>query len=437
MELWRDVTGPSQYGPLQAGFRYGLRRGYTALIGPNNAGKSTLLQLIFREMMDDAEVGAGRVAFIPPDRQYVSETTQTAGRTLDAWNGDLVNHVRNRPHEHGSGTSPPPRPELTRVLMHASLVRQVQAMNDLLERLGLRPFDLVADQNVQFGDEVFVASQGTGLRGVLPIVAAITNPNLSVLLIDEPELSLEPRLQKVLRDILIEASQERVVVVATHSHLFLRRDLEEANQVVGRTPTNEIAVHTLATTRELYDAVFDLLGSSTEDLFFPSNYLIVEGASDQAIVEKVITLLGAPPPTIKVLAARGIDAVRDTVESVYRASVPLIVNDSPYKGRVVALVDEPRNPESQNFKKLDSALGDRLHILDAPSMEEYMPEAIYAHADRDKDADRTALANADRLGREALKTEISSALAEALTEADFDSIPTIVLAAQDAIDRAT
>jgi hypothetical protein len=37
---------------------------------------------------------------------------------------------------------------------------------------------------------------------------------------------------------------------------------------------------------QLYDVTFDLLGSSTEDLFFPHNYLIVEGASDQVIAER-------------------------------------------------------------------------------------------------------------------------------------------------------
>jgi predicted ATP-dependent endonuclease of OLD family len=134
--------------------------------------------------------------------------------------------------------------------------------------------------------------QGSGIRGALPILAALTNPNVSVILIDEPELSLEPRLQKVLRDILIDESERKVIVVATHSHLFVRRDDIAANQrITPNIERTEAVVTTLSEPRELYDVVFRLLGSSTEDLFFPANYVIVEGASDQAIVTKVLQLL--------------------------------------------------------------------------------------------------------------------------------------------------
>src|SRR5206468_3689337 len=112
------------------------------------------------------------------------------------------------------------------------------------------------------------------------IIAALTNDEVGVILIDEPELSLEPRVQKVLREVLVEASEQKIIVVATHSHLFVRRDLPESTQIVERTD-DQTRVRTVAEESELYDLVFDLLGASTEDLFFPSNYLIVEGASDQ------------------------------------------------------------------------------------------------------------------------------------------------------------
>ena len=49
MDVFRTVTAPERYGPLQADFQYDLRAGLTVLIGPNNAGKSALLQLLFRE----------------------------------------------------------------------------------------------------------------------------------------------------------------------------------------------------------------------------------------------------------------------------------------------------------------------------------------------------------------------------------------------------
>jgi hypothetical protein len=324
--------------------------------------------------------------------------------------------------------------------MHGSFIQQNIKMNELLVRLGLREFDLREDQTVYFDDNVPVLSQGTGLRSTFAILAALTNANVKAILIDEPELSLEPRLAKVLRDVLVEASEEKTIVVATHSHLFVRRDMPEANQLLRRDETtNNTEVITITEGQELYDVVFALLGNSTEDLFFPGNYLVVEGASDQEIVTKVLTLLGSPPPTVKVLAARGIDAVRDAVEAVYRASVPMIVNDSPYAERVVALIDAPTHPEGQNMTRLKGALGDRLYELDAPSMEAYLPDSLYERAGRDKAEDASALTSVtgDRRKTAELKREISKAVAASMTHDDLAAIPTVAEAARRAISLAT
>jgi hypothetical protein len=385
MEQFRNIVMQGQYGLLQQGFSYDLRRGYSALVVPNNVGKSTILQAVFRFLHGDAEVGQDRQALILPDRGYVEPDTQTGSATLGSWNHELFTQLNGRPLSHASSAQGPGRAQLARVLMHGDLVPQVLAMNDLLGRLGLRPFRLGRAQQVE-SEDIAVYLQGSGLRGLLPILAALTNQHVQVLLIDEPEISLEPRLQKALRDLLIDASAEKTIVLSTHSHLFLNRQQEqvESNQFVTRGEDNLTVLRTLATPRELFEVTFDLLGSSTEDLFFPRNYIIVEGASDQEIVAKMLELLGMP--TIKVLSAQGIDTVRDTVASVLRALVPLVVNDSPYAERVIALIDQPKDPESANVQKLRQDLGDRLYTLEAPSIEEYMPAAIYEKARRDKES---------------------------------------------------
>jgi hypothetical protein len=105
---------------------------------------------------------------------------------------------------------------------------------------------------------------------------------------------------------------------------MLNRAVPGSTQIVTRAD-DMTSVSTIASTEELYDLTFDLLGSSTEDLFFPRNYIIVEGASDQVIVQRVLDLLGEPASTIKVLSAQGIDEVRERASSVVRALVPLVV----------------------------------------------------------------------------------------------------------------
>lgn len=427
MDPLRDIQlGQDQpYGPLQGDFRYTVRTEYTALVGPNNAGKSSLLQLIFRFLINDAEFGDSRICLVPADRAYVDATTQTGGRTLSAWNNELHGYLSMSPLSMAGATGPT-RAELTRLLLHGDFLPQMAKLNALLPRFGLPEVTLAGPQEVQFG-QIVVYAQGSGLRSLLPVLAAVTNDSLDVVLIDEPELGLEPRLQKALRDLLVEtAAKKRAVIVATHSHLLVNRQLIESTQVVTRTD-DQTVVETLGTPEQLFGVTFDLLGSSTEDLFFPKNYLIVEGASDQVIAQRVLDLLGESAAAIKVLAAQGIDEVREREISVVRALVPLVVNDSPYAGRVVALIDAPADPTAANIERLRQDLGDRLYRLDAPSVEAYIPADIYERAGRSKEGDLAALHSlAGNPGaRREMKRAISDAVAAVLTEADLDAIPTI------------
>lgn len=155
-------------------------------------------------------------------------------------------------------------------------------------------------------------------------------------------------------------------------------------------------------------------------------------------MSKVLELLGTSSSTIKVLSARGVDAVRDTLDSVVRALVPVIVNDSPYADRVVALIDQPHASDAPNAAKLAQDLGDRLYVLETASIEQYIPEAVYGRAHRSREDD---LRNLNVLqGRyqelRALKRDISTALAGALTVDDLDAIPIIANAARRAIAAA-
>jgi hypothetical protein len=423
------------YGPLAENFRYDLRAGYTALVGPNNAGKSSLLQLIFRSLYVDPEFGSASLCFIPADRDYVDPTTQTGGRALNNWNDEMYSQLIAAPIQMASGPIGPNRSELTRLLLHGDFLPQMDKLNDLLPRFGLPPVTLAGAQEVQFV-QIVVHAQGSGLRSLLPILAAITNDDIEAVFIDEPELGLEPRLQKALRDLLVEtATTKRVIATATHSHLLIDRQETESTQIVTRDDAGT-SVETVTTLERLYSLTFDLLGSSTEDLFFPRNYLIVEGASDQVIVERVLELLGQPASAIKVLSAQGVDEVRAREISVVRALVPLIVNDSPYAGRVVAMIDMPGEPEAGNVQRLRQDLGDRLYVLDEPTIEAYVPAEIYERAGRSKEADLAALqASLQNPGaRRVLKKSISDALAATLTADDLDAIPVIAEAARRAAE---
>jgi ABC-type branched-subunit amino acid transport system ATPase component len=229
-----QVAEGSNYGPLQSRFTFELRRGYTALVGANNSGKSAILQLIFRFLFGQQGFGSGVICFIGSDRGVVEATAQPGIATLQQWNSALNDILGGRPLMYGTREGPNVA-ELPRLLLSRDFVAQTRELETLLPQVGL-PFPrLVEQQNWSF-DALSVAVQGSGLRSTFPILMATTDLGLSAILIDEPELSLEPRLQKVLRDVLVNVTERvPVVVVAAHSHLFLNRQDVESTQVVERS----------------------------------------------------------------------------------------------------------------------------------------------------------------------------------------------------------
>jgi hypothetical protein len=326
----------------------------------------------------------------------------------------------------------PDRSILAAVLIqHTNFPAQAVGINDLLMRFGYPPIE------VRSGMKVFLENlggflHGSGLRALWPILAALTNEDLDLILVDEPEVGLEASLQRELKQLFIErATERRPIVVATHSHLFLDHDRPNSVFVVRRgssTPERLQSIEGLA------DTTFQLLGNSTEDLFFPGNFLVVEGASDRRVVEKVLELIGAKAGNVKVLAARGIGEVAPAVSAIRRALVPLAQNDSPYGRTVVALVDKP--PKDADLKRLRADLKERLVELPAPSLESYLPESLYQRAGMDKPKVLARIAVAardkDHLELNRIKQEVSDGVAAILTKADLVLIPE----ALDAANRA-
>jgi putative AbiEii toxin of type IV toxin-antitoxin system len=425
------ISTQNRYGPLQAGFAFDLEKGYKVLIGRNNSGKSAILQLVFKTLMRDGSFGAERLCILLTDRDYVQPSTETGGMSLAAFNQNVHGPVDGTPMQHSTRSidwSILPR----LLLNHTNTLKQIDSLNKLLVRAGLPDLVLRTSQLIHFED-IPVPFQGSGLRSLLGLLAALTDTQISVLLIDEPELSLEPGIQRILRDMLIEFSQSKQILIATHSHLFLNRADPSSNLLVQRQG-DIVSLSPVASVEQLYDLTFELLGNSTEDLFFPANFMVVEGSSDQVIVEKVRNLLGVPASRLKVLSATGVENIPATVAAVHRVLVPVVMRDSPYAQRVVAMVDQPVDPALPVFIELQRILGSRLFVLDRSSIEEYVPEAIYSRIGRNKaeDIKRIADLKDKQADRSALKKALSQQIASGLTSDDLQSLSVIVNAVRKA-----
>jgi hypothetical protein len=136
----------------------------------------------------------------------------------------------------------------------------------------------------------------------------------------------------------MEASaNDKTIIVATQSHLFLNREYPNAN-IIAEIRDGYCILEQVSDRNKLFDTTYNLLGSSLSDLFFPNNFLIVEGSSDQVICEKCAELLEIPQEQVKVVSANGLDNVENSFQAIENTLKPLIMNTSPYSKKVVVLI---------------------------------------------------------------------------------------------------
>jgi len=196
-------------------------------------------------------------------------------------------------------------------------------------------------------DGRLVTQQGTGSRAVLSILCRLFQPSLEHLFIDEPEIGIEPQVQRKLLELLRKASAgelgmpKKNIVLASHSHLFLDKRTIANNYIVSRSESGSAKIQQVQTEQELHTLVFKLLGNSPEDLFFPKNIIVVEGPSDRIFLNRIMSLRGIEAVSVhfadndqKVsIALPAIDQMMKTT-----SYLPL------YRDRICVLVDKQTKP---------------------------------------------------------------------------------------------
>lgn len=432
--VFEFINSRANYGPILSNFKFTLRGGYSTLVGKNDSGKSALLQFVFKSLCEANDQWKNKMCLVTQDRQYIQPSTPPPTNLHD-YNNQLYSQMTNSPKPSSGPVGPDSSMLYTLLLHRTDFINQLGLINKYLIRLGFGELVLKGVQIANI-DNVEISSHGSGLRCVMPVLAALTSPDISVILIDEPELSLEARAQKALKEILLESANEgKTILLATQSHIFLDKEGMAKNFVVSNSG-GHLEIDCIRSGEQLIDVTYNLLGNSLEDLYFPGNFLIVEGGSDQVICEKVASLLNLGSGKIKIISAKGIDNVSDTYRAIKNTLIPLLTSDSPYSKRVVLLIDKPIERIGERVvEELSKALGGRCVVLDVSSIEEYIPENIYKKSGRNKSDDlqqieeikkRVNHGDREAFGRlRGLKKEISSALASVLTEEELDGIPIV------------
>lgn len=363
--------------------------------------------------------------------------TAPAPYDLTEYNRVLFDHCGSNPRIIDSPRGPNRGVLYTVLLSRSNFVNQMLDVNELLARLGFDELILSgANQKVSMS-KVDITNHGSGLRCVLPILAALTSDHVDVILIDEPEISLEARAQKILKQILLEAVDKgKTIIAATQSHLFLHPSKPEKNYKIEKD-NGALDLTPLKTEDDILDLTYSLLGNSLEDLHFPANFLIVEGSSDETICKGVADLLDVPTNKVKIIAARGLDNISNSLTAIENTLIPLKIDYSPYSNKVVAILDKPLTESSQiRVDSIKRALAGRCTILPNATLEDYLPDALYTKAGRDKSADLNALENIKKetnISKQAryvkqneLKNNIATSIADSIQVEDLLLIPELV-----------
>lgn len=219
-----------------------------------------------------------------------------------------------------------------------------------------------------------ITQQGSGMRATIEIFVKLFDPTIQVLLIDEPELGLEPNLQKfLLKALKDKASPDKRIFIATHSHHFIDHVEIGNNYICHRNSDGKIGL-TQAT--NLKDVIFRLLGNSLSSFLLPERILILEGPSDFTFVEKALAL--ADKQGYAIHGSGGIGNISYATHSI---SQFLQFNQERlpvYKDNIFVIVDKPaRDVIVREWKLLlDDDQQERICVLPENGIELYYPEPI-------------------------------------------------------------
>ena len=314
--------------------------GLTVMVGPNNSGKTTVIDAIKQFYVDappqfDREVrhSTHDISLELTNTLGEKKTVLTSGGSVGTRDGDEryptwtdVALIASRRYfadffppsmmthsTHKHSTMRQNRIDVDRefgrfLLSLETNADQLAKFNNLLKRLiphfsnwnlelsrGQNYIRYVTGTNDEHSSEFF----GDGIISLFKIAAYLAAGNpAEILIIDEPELSLHPQAQKVLAAILSEYAADKQILVTTHSPHFVNwRDIKNGAKIIRLNKLEDKA----CTVHFLSDAVRDHLLPQVEDwrkpqqldavakeIFFAANLVFVEGLEDMSLIGRFV-----------------------------------------------------------------------------------------------------------------------------------------------------
>ena len=186
------------------------------------------------------------------------------------------------------------------------------AFDKVMERVIGKPLQWTIDQEdngnyyvkvtKHFGMQHNSDGLGEGILSLMFIVDALLGNNNELLVIDEPELSLHPQLQRRLMDEILEKTKESQVVISTHSPNMLSLESISNGGTVSRVFESSDGSKICAIderSRKFISSVSHnlnnphIMGTDARACFFAEdNLIITEGQEDVVLYPVIMRALG-------------------------------------------------------------------------------------------------------------------------------------------------
>lgn len=194
----------------------------------------------------------------------------------------------------------------------------------------------------------------TGTRLLLTLIGILLDERFTVLLVDEPEIGLSPRIQAVLARFLYDEKQRKEfcphlkqLYIATHSHLFLDRKILSNNYILKKD-MGTVSVKAVQSVSDFHHLQFDMLGNELESIFLPSAIVIVEGDSDVTYLTKIVKL-HIPNRKVSIIRAGGDGEVQNKLNVLRETFGDFAM--SPYCDRLFVVLDKKHSLNKERIKK--------------------------------------------------------------------------------------
>jgi hypothetical protein len=140
-------------------------------------------------------------------------------------------------------------------------------------------------------------------------------------------------------------------MVNTHSSVLVADD-DEVQTIFKVEKQNKISTVIPIDGKRKPQVVYELLGGSPSDLLLPRNFLIVEGNSERAFLNEIISRFYLDKSLIQIISACGdLDKQQNSMDAINTAYIPLGVTSPVYKEKLILLCDKPKTTAKENDKK--------------------------------------------------------------------------------------